>query len=78
MRTSNFISVHSRQITLFACFFSDTLSIPMQLSDLMIWSTDPAAVLAQLAQQGDIRAAEHRLWKDTRKSQVPQVAMLLG
>ena len=35
---------------------------------------DPAAVLAQLAQQGAVRAAEHRLWKDTRKPRSGDVA----
>ena len=36
---------------------------------------DPAAVLAQ-PQQGAIRAAEHRLWKDTRKVRSGDVAWL--
>ena len=34
---------------------------------------DPAAVLAQ-PQQGDVRAAAHRLWKDTRKPRSGDVA----
>ena len=79
MRTSHFISVHSRQITLFACFFFGYIVY----SDAAEWPHDLGKTIRLIlrlswlkpAQQGAVRAAEHRLWKDTRKS---AVAMLLG
>ena len=74
MRTSHLISVRSREITLCVCFFGYIVYSDAEWPH--DWVNSPAAVLAQpCCYQGAVRAAEHWLWKDTRK---PAVAMLLG